>query len=126
MGRDIITSDKVFGSGKAPTSKAVKVGNLIFVCGMPPFDVNRQVAKGDFQAQMRQCMDNIKAVLEAGGSSMDEVAKVTVFLARESDIPAMNEIYRTYFKEGNYPARTAIETKLQGDFLGEIECVAEA
>jgi len=126
MARKIITSDKVFGSGGAPTSKAVKVGNLLFVCGMPPFDIDRQVAKGDFQAQMRQCMDNIKAVLEAGGSAMDEIAKVTVFLARESDMPAMNEIYRTYFKKGNYPARTAIEAKLQGDFLVEIECVAEA
>ncbi len=126
MAREIITSEKVFESGRAPTSKAVKVGNLLFVCGMPPFDIDRQVAKGDFQAQMRQCMDNIKAVLEAGGSSMDEIAKVTVFLDRESDMPAMNEIYRTYFKEGNYPARTAIEAKLQGDFLVEIECVAEA
>ena len=126
MAREILTSDKVFAGGKAPGSKAVKVGNLIFVCGMPPFDINRQVAKGDFQAQMRQCMDNIKAVLEAGGSSMDKIAKVTIFFAKESDVPAMNEIYRPYFKEGNYPARTAIEAKLQGDFLVEIECVAEA
>ncbi len=126
MAREVIMTNKVFASGNAPMSKAVKVGNLIFVCGMPPFDINRQVAKEDFQTQMRQCMDNIKAVLEAGGSSMDAVAKVTVFLARESDVPAMNNIYRTYFKEGNYPARTAIEAKLQGDFLVEIECVAEA
>ena len=69
---------------------------------------------------------HIQAVLEAGGSSLDAVVKVTVFLARESDMAAMNEIYRTYFKAGEYPARTAIEVNLQGDFLVEIECVAEA
>ena len=126
MAREILTSDKVFAGGKAPGSKAVKVGNLIFVCGMPPFDINRQVAKGDFSDVEEAKAAESAAVLEAGGSSMDKVAKVTVFLARESDVPAMNEIYRPYFKEGNYPARTAIEAKLQGDFLVEIECVAEA
>ncbi len=55
---------------------------------------------------------------------MDAMAKVTVYLARESDVPAMNNLYRPYFKEGNYPARTAIEAKFQGDYLVEVECVA--
>jgi len=72
-------------------------------------------------------MENMKAVLEAAESSLEKVAKVNVILTRITDFDDMNEIYRTYFKEGNYPARTTMEAKLNGkDFLLEIECVAEA
>jgi 2-iminobutanoate/2-iminopropanoate deaminase len=126
MSKEVIFSDKV-AKPKVPLSSAVKVGNLIFVSGNTPFDKNYQVAKGDFRAQMIQVMENIKAILEAAGSSLDKVVKVNVILTRVSDFETMNEIYRTYFKEGNYPARTTIEAKLAGkDFLLEIECVAEA
>jgi len=125
MSKEIISSDKV-AKPKVPLSSAVKVGNLVFVSGTTPFDKNHQVAKGDFRAQMRQVMENLKAVLEAAGSSLDKVVKVNVILTRVSDFEAMNEIYKTYFREGNYPARTTIEAKLAGkDFLLEIECVAE-
>jgi 2-iminobutanoate/2-iminopropanoate deaminase len=126
MSKEVIFSDKV-AKPKVPLSSAVKVGNLIFVSGNTPFDNNYQVAKGDFRAQMIQVMENINAILEAAGSSLDKVVKVNVILTRISDFETMNEIYRTYFKEGNYPARTTIEAKLAGkDFLVEIECVAEA
>lgn len=125
MSKEIISTDKV-AKPKVPLSSAVKVGNLVFVSGTTPFDKNHQVAKGDFRAQMRQVMENLKAVLEAAGSSLDKVVKVNVILTRASDFEAMNEIYKTYFREGNYPARTTIEAKLAGkDFLLEIECVAE-
>lgn len=125
MSREIISTDKV-AKPRVPLSSAVKVGNLVFVSGTTPFDKNHQVAKGDFRAQMRQVMENLKAVLEAAGSSLDKVVKVNVILTRRSDFEAMNEIYKTYFREGNYPARTTIEAKLAGkDFLLEIECVAE-
>ncbi|MBI2091338.1 MAG: RidA family protein [Deltaproteobacteria bacterium] len=125
MSKEIISTDKV-AKAKVPLSSAVKVGNLVFVSGTTPFDKNHQVAKGDFRAQMRQVMENLKAVLEAAGSSLDKVVKVNVILTRVSDFEAMNEIYKTYFREGNYPARTTIEAKLAGkDFLLEIECVAE-
>ena len=125
MTKEIITNNKV-AKPLVPLSSAVKVGNLIFLSGMTPFDSNHQVAKDDFNAQMRQCMENMKAVLEAAGSSLDKVVKVNVILTRITDFDAMNEIYRTYFNEGNYPARTTIEAKLNGkDFLLEIESVAE-
>lgn len=125
MSKEIISTDKI-AKPKVPLSSAVKVGNLVFISGTTPFDKNHQVAKGDFRAQMRQVMENLKAVLEAAGSSLDQVVKVNVILTRVSDFEAMNEIYRTYFKEGNYPARTTIGAKLAGkDFLLEIECVAE-
>jgi 2-iminobutanoate/2-iminopropanoate deaminase len=75
---------------------------------------------------MHQVMHGLTALLEAAGSSLDKVVKVNVFLARIRDFPEMNEIYRTYFKEGSYPARTTIEaTMTNKDFLLEIECVAE-
>lgn len=125
MSKEIVSTGKV-AKPKVPLSSAVKVGNLVFISGTTPFDKNHQVAKGDFRAQMRQVMENLKAVLEAAGSSLDKVVKVNVILTRVSDFEAMNEIYKTYFKEGNYPARTTIGAKLAGkDFLLEIECVAE-
>ena len=125
MARQIITTDKV-AKPRVPLSAAVKVGNLVFVSGTTPYTVDYQLAKDDFKAQMRQVMDNNKAILEAAGSSLDKVVKVNVFLKRITDFATMNEIYKTYFKEGNYPARTTVGIDLANkDFLLEIECVAE-
>jgi reactive intermediate/imine deaminase len=110
-----------------PLSNAVKVGNLVFVSGSTPFAPDGSIAKGDFGAQMRQVLDNIKVILKDAGSSLERVVKVNVILIRISDFRAMNDIYRTYFRAGNYPARTTIEAPLaHPDFLLEIECVAEA
>jgi 2-iminobutanoate/2-iminopropanoate deaminase len=126
MAKEIVMTDRVTRP-RVPLSHAVKMGNLIFVSGTTPFTTDYQVARGDFPAQMRQTMENMKAILEEAGSSLDKVAKVNVILTRTADFQAMNEIYRTYFKEGHFPARTTIEAKLAGkDFLLEIECVAEA
>ncbi len=125
MAKQIITTDKV-SKPRVPLSAAVKVGNLVFVSGTTPYTVDYQLAKNDFPAQMRQVMDNNKAILEAAGSSLDKVVKVNVFLKRVTDFAAMNELYRTYFKKGNYPARTTVGIDLANkDFLLEIECVAE-
>jgi len=126
MSRQIITSESL-AKPRVPLSHAVKVGNLVFVSGTTPFTADRQIAVGDFPAQMRQTMENIKAILHGAGTSLDRVVKVNVILTRIGDFAAMNEIYRTYFADGNFPARTTIEAKLaHPDFLLEIECVAEA
>jgi 2-iminobutanoate/2-iminopropanoate deaminase len=125
MAKRSITTVKVAGP-LVPLSSAVKSGNRLFVSGTTPFDREYKLAQGDFPAQMRQTMENLKAVLEAGGSSLERVVKVNVILRRIADLPAMNEIYRSYFKEDAYPARTTIEAKLpHEDFLLEIERVAE-
>jgi 2-iminobutanoate/2-iminopropanoate deaminase len=125
MPKQIITTDKV-AKPRVPLSPAVKIGNLLFVSGSTPFTVDYEIARGNFPAQMHQVMENLKTILETAGSSLDKVVKVNVFLARIRDFQEMNEIYRTYFKEGNYPARTTIEaTMTNKDFLLEIECVAE-
>jgi 2-iminobutanoate/2-iminopropanoate deaminase len=68
MSREIISTDKV-SQPRVPLSNAVRVGNLVFVSGSTPYDVNYQLAKGNFQAQMHQVMENLKAILNAAGSS---------------------------------------------------------
>ncbi|MBX3551475.1 MAG: RidA family protein [Pseudolabrys sp.] len=110
---------------KAPLSHAVRTGNLLYVSGMPPYFGDREFVKDDFEAQFHQSMKNLIAVLEEAGSSLDKVVKVMMYLRRESDFWPMNELYRQYFKEGNYPARTTIVCGLGVPVLLEIECVAE-
>lgn len=109
----------------APLSHAVRIDNLVFVSGMPPYFGNREFVKDDFAAQFHQVMKNLIAVLEDSGSSLDKVAKVVVYLTRDSDFWPMNDLYRQYFKEGNYPARTTIACKLGVPILLEIDCIAE-
>lgn len=127
MTKTVIYSPKVTRS-KAPHAHAVKTGNLVFVSGCPGYFGEMQLAKGDFAAQMRQSLNNVKNILEQAGSSLEKVVKVNIFLDRRADFDEMNEIYREYF--GNdpamWPARTTVEARLpRKDFLLEIECVAE-
>ena len=84
------------------------------------------IAKGEFSAQMRQVMDNIRAILEDAGTSLEKAVKFNVYLRDMADFPVMNEIYRSYFPDGRYPARTTMQAVLPGvDFLVEIDCIAE-
>ncbi|MGH8736953.1 MAG: RidA family protein [Burkholderiales bacterium] len=111
----------------APLSPAVKVGSLVFVSGITPFKPGAKDMAPDFAGQMRQVMDNIRAILEEAGTTLDKVVKTNVILTRISDFDAMNAIYRTYFREANYPARTTIQAPLAiPGMLLEIECVAES
>jgi len=127
MPKQVIYSPRVTRT-KAPHAHAVRTGNLVFVSGCPAYHGQMQLAKGDFPAQMRQCMTNLQHILEDAGSSLAQVVKVNVFLDRRADFDEMNEIYREFF--GNdpdtWPARTTVEARLpRKDFLLEIECVAE-
>ena len=111
---------------RAPLSHGVKVGNLLFVSGTTPFIPGGRVMAPDFAGQMRQVMANIQVILGEAGTSFDRVVKANVILTRISDFQEMNDIYRSYFREGNYPARTTIEAPLAvPGMLLEIECVAE-
>jgi 2-iminobutanoate/2-iminopropanoate deaminase len=123
--RTIIHTDKA-STPTVPLSQAVRVGNLLFVSGTTPFKPGTREMAPDFEGQMRQVMANIGAILEAAGTSFDRVVKVNVFLTDIGNFQKMNEIYRTYFKEGNYPARTTVEVKMAvPNMMLEIECVAE-
>ena len=126
MTRSIIASEKV-AKPSVPLSQAVKTtGDLVFVSGTTPFAKDLQIAKDDFAGQMRQVMQNMIDILAEAGTSLDKVVKINVILVRIGDFEEMNGIYRTFFEEGNFPARTTIEAPLaHPDFLLEIECVAE-
>ena len=107
-----------------PYSQAIRAGDFIFVSGQGG-DVNAQgnPVKG-IEAQTRQCLENMKQVLQAAGSSLSDVVKVTVFLANIDDFAKMNEVYRGYFPK-NAPVRSTIITGLvSSDMLIEIECIA--
>ena len=104
MALEHLSTDKV-RKPRVPLSNAVKVGSLLFVSGTTPFSNDGDIAKGDFEGQMRQVMENLRTILEEASSSLDRIAKCNVILVRISDFEAMNRIYRTYFEEGKYPAR---------------------
>ena len=112
---------------KVPISQAVRSNGLLFVSGITPFDLDLKLAIGDFDAQFHQVMKNVRAILEAGGSSFDRVIKCTVILARREDWRRMNVLYEPFWPDGKFPARTAFQALLPSpDFLVEVECVAEA
>ena len=125
MTKKIIRSDKVTPP-RAPLSPAVVSNGFVFVSGQPAFFGDRQIAENDIEAQVHQVMKNVKALLEEAGSSLEKVVKANVILKNASDFAKMNEIYKTYFTEGNYPARTTIAADMgYSEFLLEIECIAE-
>lgn len=107
-----------------PFSSAVRVDRTLYLSGnIGILPGTRDLAPGGIQGQTRQTLDNIKAVAEQFGSSMDKIVKCTVFLADIAEWAAMNEVYRTYFK--NPPARSALGTSgLALNARVEIECIA--
>ena len=107
-----------------PFSSAVRVGNTLYLSGnIGNTPGSLDLAEGGITGETRQTMDNISAVLKQFGSSMDEVVKCTVFLADMSEWGAMNEVYKTYFK--NPPARSALGASgLALNARVEIECIA--
>ena len=106
-------------------SPATQLGNLLFLSGTGAQDPQtHKVVPGPIGNQVKQCLENLKTVLEAAGSSLDKVLKCTVFLTDITNFQAMNEVYHTYFP-GNPPARTTIAAKdLPGESPVEIECIA--
>ena len=102
------------------------MGNTLYLSGqMGIVPGTMRMAPGGMRDQVRQTMENIKASLEAHGASMQHIVKCTVMLADISDWPAFNEVYRSYFEDGRYPARSAFGANALA--LGarvEVECVA--
>lgn len=107
-----------------PFSSAVRVDNTLYLSGnIGNLPGKNDLIAGGIGPETRQTMENMKAVLEQFGSSMDQVVKCTVFLADINEWGAMNEVYRTFFK--NPPARSALGASgLALDARVEIECIA--
>ncbi len=108
-----------------PYSQAVVVGDLVFCSGQIPLDpATGQMIEGDVQAQTHRVLQNLRAVLEAAGSSLSQVVKTTVFLQNMNDFAAMNAVYSEYFGD-QPPARSTVEVaRLPRGALVEIECIA--
>jgi 2-iminobutanoate/2-iminopropanoate deaminase len=111
-----------------PYSQGVRSGSLLFTSGQIALDPEtQQVVVGGISEQTEQVFANLKAILEAGGSSFSEVVKATVFLKNFDDFAAMNAIYAEHLAAGGSqpPARTTVEvSRLPKDVLIEIELVA--
>lgn len=122
--RPISTSNAPAAIG--PYSQAVDSGaGLVFLSGQLPIDpATGAFPEGGIQAQTRQSLRNVQAILVAAGLSLAHVVKTTVFLSDMADFAAMNEVYATFFAEP-FPARSAVAVKaLPKGALVEIECIA--
>jgi len=121
-----ITTPKAPGA-IGPYSQAVRVGGFVYTSGQLPLDPATGIfPEGGIEAQTRQSLTNIQAILEAAGLSMKNVIKTTVFLADMGDFAAMNAVYAEFF-EAPFPARSAVAVKtLPKNALVEIEVIAAA
>jgi 2-iminobutanoate/2-iminopropanoate deaminase len=127
-------SKHIIATGKAPAaigpySQGVRLGNLLFTSGQAGVDpTNQQVVAGGITEQTIRTFENLKAILEAGGTSLAKVVKATVFLKDINDFAAMNAVYAEYFApiSSSLPARTTVEAaRLPKDVLVEIDMIAE-
>lgn len=108
-----------------PYSQAVEAGGFIFTSGQLPIIPATGAFPAGIADQTRQSLANVRAVLEQAGATMDNVIKTTVFLSDMNNFAAMNEVYTSFFTEGAFPARSAVEVaRLPKDALVEIEVVA--
>ena len=122
---------KVIATNEAPSaigpySQGIAAsGTAVFVSGQIPIDpATGSVAGADIDAQARQSLKNVKAVLAAAGEELKNVVKTTVFLADMNDFAAMNAVYSEFFTE-NCPARSAVQVaRLPKDVKVEIEAIA--
>lgn len=122
MSKQIISTDKA-PAAIGPYSQATKIGNLIFTSGVIPVNPSTGELPEGIEAQATQAFTSLKAVVEAGGSSMDKVVKTTVFIKNMEDFAKINEIYSKFFPTP-CPSRSCVEVaRLPKDVLLEIEAV---
>lgn len=123
MKKEIISENAPKAIG--PYSQAIEANGFIFASGQIAIDpATGELNTGSIEEQTKQVLINLKAVLEAAGSSLDKVVKCTVFLQDMNDYPAMNTIYGEFFA-APYPARAAIQVaRLPKDVKVEIEAIS--
>jgi len=124
MGKEIVSTGSAPGA-IGPYSQAIVHGGLVYCSGQIAIDpATGQLVEGGITQQTTRVLENLKAVLEAAGSSLDQVLKTTVFLRDMSEFAAMNAVYGTFFKE-KPPARSTVEaSRLPRDVHVEIDCIA--
>ena len=122
--KTVISTEKA-PAAIGPYSQGIQAGSLIITSGQLPIDPATGAFPATIEEQTRQSLENCKAVLAAAGAAMENVIKTTVFLSDMNNFGAMNEVYATFFTEGQYPSRSAVEVaRLPKDALVEIEVIA--
>ena len=126
MERRVVHTDKV-PPARVPLSQAIQAGEWVFASGQLGMDLRTgRLAAGGIKAETRQVCENLKAVLEAAGSSLAKVVKVTIYMADLGELPAMNEVFSQYFPQ-DPPARTTFQAAgLVAGARVEIEAIAIA
>ncbi|MDX1266214.1 RidA family protein [Oceanisphaera sp. KMM 10153] len=124
MTKTIIATDKA-PAAIGPYVQATRIGNMVYTSGQIPLDpVSMDVVEGGIEAQTKQVMDNLMAVLAEAGADASSVLKTTCFLSDMNNFLAFNEVYASYFTLGA-PARSCVEVaRLPKDVLVEVEAVA--
>ncbi len=124
-------SKVIISTPKAPAaigtySQAVRAGDTLWVSGQIPLDpLTKEMVPGDIEAQVRRVFENLKAIVEAAGGSLDNVVKATIFLIDLSHFALVNKVMAEYFREP-YPARAAVGVAaLPRGAQVEVECIAQ-
>ena len=124
MIRETISTDKA-PKAIGPYEQAIKIGDFVYTAGQIPIDpITGNLVAGGIAEQTRQVLENLKAVLEAAGSSVDKVIKATVFLKNIADFAALNEIYGEYLGKAKPARSTVAVADLPRGALVEIDLVA--
>ena len=122
--KTIISTDQA-PAAIGPYSQAIEFNGMVITSGQIPIIPATGTFPEGIREQTRQSLTNVKAILAAAGTDMDHVVKTTVFLSDMNNFGAMNEVYATFFTEGSYPARSAVEVaRLPKDALVEIAVIA--
>ncbi len=123
MVKEAVLTDKA-PKPVGPYSQAIKVGNFLFISGQIPIDPKTgKIVEGGIREQTKRVLDNIKAILEAAGFSLDDVVKVFVFLKDLSLFTEFNEEYSKYFRE-KPPARSTVACEIPKGALLEVSVIA--
>ncbi len=123
MKREVINTKNAPGA-IGPYSQGIIVGDFVYTSGQIPINPATGVMETDIKVATKQSMENVKAILEAAGTSLENVVKTSIFLKDLNDFAIVNEIYGTYFTE-NPPARSCVQVaKLPKDAVIEIEAIA--
>ncbi|MBI2532394.1 MAG: RidA family protein [Deltaproteobacteria bacterium] len=126
MNREAILTDNA-PKAIGPYAQAIKANGFIYTAGQIPIDPKTgNFVEGGINEQTRQALENLKAVLAAAGSSLDQVVKATVFLKNMTDFPAMNEVYGEYLGTAKPARSTVAVAELPRGALVEIDLVALA
>ena len=123
MKREVINTKNAPGA-IGPYSQGIIVGDFVYTSGQLPINPVTGVLETDIKVATKQSMENVKAILEEAGTSLENVVKTSIFLKDLNDFAAVNEVYGTYFTE-NPPARSCVQVaKLPKDAVLEIEVIA--